>query len=280
MNKKQYLNTDYIIYEDGRCYSNKSKKFLTPQMSTKYPAYNLTIDGVKKKIKIHRMVAIAFIDNPENKEYVNHIDGDTHNYSIYNLEWATPEENSKHAMKTGLTIKNDQTLTNINESIIPGEEWRTIKDYPQYLVSNFGRILNINTNRIKKTPLDNNGYPHVNLWCEGKNKTFQVHRLEYIAFYPEENLDGYVINHIDGDKENNKLINLEKITYSENNSHAEYIIKTHGCSKAVLMLDQAGNILKEFESITRAQKETGFTNISRAIKKKYATKGYYWKFKD
>lgn len=107
MKSKQYLNSDYIIYEDGRCYSNKSHKFLTPQMTVKYPTYNLTLDGIKKKTKIHRMVAETFIDNPENKPIINHIDGDTHNFHISNLEWVTESENSKHARATGLSKEND-----------------------------------------------------------------------------------------------------------------------------------------------------------------------------
>ena len=48
--KKRYLNTSYIIYDDGRCYSELSNKFLTPQMSARYPTYNLTLNGKKKKV--------------------------------------------------------------------------------------------------------------------------------------------------------------------------------------------------------------------------------------
>lgn len=280
MNKLPYKDSDYIIYEDGRCYSNKSHKFLTPKMSIKYPTYNLTLNGQKKQIKVHRMVAETFIPNPENKPIVNHIDGDTHNFSKSNLEWVTAKENSQHAIQTGLSQKNDQIAVTIQEDFIVGERWVPIIDFPNYLISDYGRIINKNTKRIKKTPLDNNGYPHTNLWRNNKGKTYQVHRLEYQSFHPNEDLEGYVINHIDGDKTNNKLTNLEKISYQENNLHAEYTIKTHSCSKMVIQKDLEGNIVKEYPSIAEAQRQTGFSNISRAIKKHYQTKGFYWEFKN
>lgn len=280
MKQAQFLDSDYIIFEDGRCYSNKSHKFLTPQMSSKYPTYNLTINGKKRKTKVHRMVAIAFIPNPENKPHVNHIDGDTHNFNVSNLEWATAQENSLHAHKTGLAINNNQTSIYLKDSIIIGEHWKVINEYPTYLISDYGRILNQQTKTLKKTPLDNNGYPQVALYKNNKGKTFQVHRLEYKTFYPEQDLTNKVINHIDGDKTNNSLSNLECVTYQKNNHHAEYAIKTHSCSKAVLMFDKDGNIINEFSSVAEAQRKTGFTNISRNIKKGYSTKGYYWKFKN
>lgn len=109
MLKKQYKNTPYTIYEDGRCWSNLRNKFLTPKMSSKYPTYNLTINGKKKQIKVHRLVAETFLPNPEDKPIVNHKDGDTHNYHLSNLEWATAKENSNHAYNIGLTKPSEKT---------------------------------------------------------------------------------------------------------------------------------------------------------------------------
>lgn len=67
-----------------------------------YRAVNLSKDGKTRSISVHRLVAKAFIPNPDNKPQVNHIDGIKSNNVVNNLEWATPQENHIHACNTGL----------------------------------------------------------------------------------------------------------------------------------------------------------------------------------
>lgn len=67
-----------------------------------YSITTLRINGKPKAISLHRMIAIHFIDNPLNKPYVNHVDGNKRNNSIDNLEWCTASENAIHAFSIGL----------------------------------------------------------------------------------------------------------------------------------------------------------------------------------
>lgn len=177
------------------------------------------------------MVAETFLKPIEGKNIVNHIDGDTHNFNINNLEWVTEKENSQHAIKTGLRKNGDQTINKFTSNL-PNEEWMPIMNYPNYIISSCGRIMNINTKRLLKQYIDNaGGYYCVNLWKNNQGKTIRVHPLVYSHFYNDFDLKNYVINHKDGNKLNNNKDNLEKITYSENNLHAVYTIKTNACAK-------------------------------------------------
>ncbi len=68
-----------------------------------YGYLHLSKHGKEKTAKIHRLVAEAFISNPDNKETVNHIDGNKLNNNANNLEWCTIRENSQHRNRTGLS---------------------------------------------------------------------------------------------------------------------------------------------------------------------------------
>ena len=84
----------YGITSCGKVWSYKRKKFLTPGVNNKgYLYVNLCKDGKVKKYKIHRLVAEAYIPNPNNLPQVDHIDNDkAHNY-VNNLQWITNRDN-------------------------------------------------------------------------------------------------------------------------------------------------------------------------------------------
>ena len=93
---------------------------------------------------------------------------------------------------------------------------KTIETYPTYKVSNYGRIMNINTGRILKPKLNSTGILIVTLSKDHKGKSFTVHKLVGDAFLTKPDHDKhYVIKHIDGNLENNNLSNLMYITASQ-----------------------------------------------------------------
>lgn len=83
-----------------RITSSKILKRVTGR--TEYLTYQISKFGKRKNLKAHRLVAAAFIPNPEKKPYVNHKDGNKLNNSILNLEWVTAKENVRHAWDNSL----------------------------------------------------------------------------------------------------------------------------------------------------------------------------------
>lgn len=94
----------YEVSDQGRVRSIKRDgRLLTAcKVAHGYLAYNLYKEGKQRSILAHRLVAKAFIPNPDNKPQVNHIDGVKSHNSVDNLEWATAAENIWHAEKMGL----------------------------------------------------------------------------------------------------------------------------------------------------------------------------------
>lgn len=122
------------------------------------------------------------------------------------------------------------------------EIWKDIPHFPGYQASTEGRIRSVDRmmeKRCDKTPfllrgkvlkpIDNgNGYKAVNLMREGdyRYRRYYIHRLVLETFVPEHDKHQTDVNHLDGDKSNNRLNNLEWCTRSENNYHA-YNIGLH-----------------------------------------------------
>lgn len=104
--KKIYENgqmTFYSVSNTGRVRNDQTGKILKASKSDGYLVISISLGhGNMKRKRVHRLVAEYFIPNPENKPFVNHIDGKRDNDYVENLEWVTPSENMQHARKTGL----------------------------------------------------------------------------------------------------------------------------------------------------------------------------------
>lgn len=93
----------YEVSNTGIVRNKVTGHILSPQEDKKgYLRVRLSLHDKKATAKVHRLVATAFIPNPEEKPQVNHKDMDKHNNRVGNLEWATNSENQIHAYKTGL----------------------------------------------------------------------------------------------------------------------------------------------------------------------------------
>ena len=183
------------------------------------------------------------------------------------------------------------------------ELWKGIEGYESnYMVSNRGRIMSLNygaknialsgKTKIMKQSLSSSGYYHVQLYKNGRAATKLVHILVAEAFLQNEHGKPEV-NHIDGNKANNDVTNLEWVTRKENLTHA---VKTglkrrspmigrvgrkNVLSKAVLQIDSFGNVVKKWDSSYDAASEGGFNqNCIRSCACGYhkTHKGYFWRY--
>lgn len=129
-------------------FSSVTEKILKGSINSK-GYFNVDLsngDVFKKSIDIHRLVALHFVKNIENKPFVNHIDGNKQNNRFDNLEWCTPKENMQHAYKTGLNIHgkgeksrnvklNDVKVLEIRASLLTNKELAKIYSIHNSMIS-------------------------------------------------------------------------------------------------------------------------------------------------
>jgi hypothetical protein len=132
---------DYFVDQNGIVYSHKygKCKVMKQQNHRKgYKVVTLVDRDFKKTLKVHRLVATAYLKNPFNKEQVNHKDGDKTNNHLSNLEWATQSENQIHAHQSGLMNNKIQKLKLLSSKPVKHKESEKVFDSLKMACAEYG----------------------------------------------------------------------------------------------------------------------------------------------
>lgn len=260
------IETNYTVREDGTVWNLKTNKQVKGTLArNEYHSVQIVVNGKRKSFMTHRLVAQAFCENPNNYTIVHHKDGNRYNDAASNLEWVTAQKNAREA-------KEHAVREVIKKKIELDDNWRCLSWIgDNFYISKDGEVWNSKTGRMIEGG-ERNGYIRVTL----KNKRYSVHCLVFEAFY------GYrpqYIDHIDGNRANNKLENLREITQSDNMKNA--MAKGHKCQVPLLQYDKEGNFIKEYPSIQAAADDMGVKreSILSSMSRNGSCKGFYWKRK-
>lgn len=164
------------------------------------------------------------------------------------------------------------------------EIWRDIEGYENlYQVSNLGRVKSLNYNHTGKEKImkakKDKGYLRVQLYKDGKPKFYSVHRLVATSFLPNPNNLSQV-NHIDEDKSNNIVDNLEWCSAKYNSNYGTRIQRIVEKNNKQVLCVETGVV---YPSTMQVEREIGFLqcNISKACCGKYKTAyGFHWRYID
>ena len=157
------------------------------------------------------------------------------------------------------------------------EIWKDIEGYNgKYQVSNFGRVKSLYTNKYRKHGYDKDKYHKIELYINGKYQSVKIHRL--VAQYFIDNPNKYPeVNHIDGDKNNNRVDNLEWCSSSYNSRHRIYTLHKNylkpcrkiKCVETGMMFDSISEASRYINVCISSLRET-IDNPKRKCK------GYHW----
>lgn len=270
---------NYYIYDNGDVLNISTNKILKGSIGENgYKYYRLSKDNNKTMFYAHRLVAEHFLENPNFLPIVNHKDGNKLNNQLSNLEWVSCSENTKHAHDNNL-IKQVSKREYYKEDL-ENEQWKKIYDY-NYSISTYGRVRNDNTLLLLKPSLIC-GYYKVRLSKDGIVKDMIIHKLVYCIFHDMLNIpDGYVIDHINACKTDNRLDNLRLITLSENVKAALYDTKTNSSCKKVEQLTLTDKHIAYFNSVAEAARKlkldsSTISKVCRGINKSHG--GFHFKY--
>jgi len=192
--------------------------------------------------------------------------------NINSVSYISKVCNGKHTTAYGFKWSFTDIIVNdieIWKDLLP----ELVNNVRGYKISNLGRIKG-KTGRIN-TGWDNSGYTHVSIG----NKSYQLHRLVALAFIKSNDLKKIEVNHIDGNKKNNTLTNLEWVTHKENVQHA--FDTGLSPTRHVVQYTLSGEIIRSYNSIVEAERTLQIThnqsNISNAIDKEKKANGFIWR---
>ena len=257
----------YEVSKTGKIRNEVSKRELSA-IKIKDGSLHVNIISDENKHKtpsIHKLVAIAFIDNPKNRYYVRHKDNNPLNNNVENLEWYGSDFKKK--------VEDEED----NEDIeIDDDEYKTLEG-THYTVTRKGEIEHWFGSLAERKV---NGYMNVNIYNKGKTKVMSVHRLVAKSFIPNPKNKPNV-NHKDGKKTNNHVENLEWTTQKQNIKHAleTGLIKPH--KRAVIKYSKDDKFIERFESVDDAARSVKLTRhaIIRACRGIIKVcGGFTWKY--
>lgn len=192
----------YLVSSEGdiKCWSGESFESMEISVDSKgYKSASGLCGDQKLWVKVHSMVALAFIGETPKKKVIIHNDFDRGNNNIDNLDFATKNQ----------AIKRWHRRNKLNK-LLDGGIWKPIKGFKDYMACSDGRILSKRALKYLKPTMKDTGYFKVGLTSSGKNNTINIHRIianTFLGSKPE----GMKTIHIDGDRANNSVSNLKYV---------------------------------------------------------------------
>ncbi len=188
----------------------------------------------------------------------------------------------KKLMKKKIVKKTNMTTNDQQPNNDTTEKWKNVPEFPNYSVSNTGKIKNNKLNQERKLQLKM-GYHYCKLIYGENEKNFRVHRLVAQLFVPNpDRKKNKIVNHIDGNKLNNNSKNLEWTTIKGNNQHAIDNELTTVTKRRVAQY-VGDDLYAEYASLKEAEKATGI-HISRIVEtcqgKREEYDGYVFRYMD